>query len=400
MSKAFPQDLLSSSIGSLIILDNATIKPIEEGSNYLLKEEEEANENLLIGNNKIETITESEEESNSNEGSKRHSSRSSSKSKSNDAKMEHGRWTCKEHQLFLEGLIIYGNEWKMVQKNIQTRSCTQARSHAQKFFIKIRKNIMHETDKETIKKIIHEIFKKEMKNQFNPQNLSSFLDKMADLVFASDNGGKKLLPLIYNKFTSHESSNTPPSRLVNREKEKENEFEPMSPLDNDNQNLSNCVNKKKRKPSLKIPKEQYFKIEKDKDKCQLRLNNTYKQDSQVNQLFTKSNQKNYEDSTHTTHYTSPLGINLLMVDNSEKADEFNDNDNDNNNHHHHHHKKQLKRTSNTTNPFNLEFEEILNRSTSNSNYYGNKSSNDNIINMQDDEKQYYNDDHSFSSFEL
>jgi len=38
-------------------------------------------------------------------------------------------------------LINYGNDWKKVQKNIQTRSSTQARSHAQKFFINVKKKI-------------------------------------------------------------------------------------------------------------------------------------------------------------------------------------------------------------------------------------------------------------------
>lgn len=33
----------------------------------------------------------------------------------------------------------FGNEWKEVQKHVGTRSSTQARSHAQKFFIKIKK---------------------------------------------------------------------------------------------------------------------------------------------------------------------------------------------------------------------------------------------------------------------
>ena len=45
-----------------------------------------------------------------------------------------GRWTEEEHQKFIDGILEYGNEWKNVQKIIKTRSSTQARSHAQKFF--------------------------------------------------------------------------------------------------------------------------------------------------------------------------------------------------------------------------------------------------------------------------
>ena len=52
-----------------------------------------------------------------------------------------GRWSEEEHQKFIEGILEYGNEWKKVQKIIKTRSSTQARSHAQKFFLRIKKSI-------------------------------------------------------------------------------------------------------------------------------------------------------------------------------------------------------------------------------------------------------------------
>ena len=50
-----------------------------------------------------------------------------------------GRWTKTEHQKFLKGLQKYGKEWKRVQRFVGTRSSTQARSHAQKFFSKLEK---------------------------------------------------------------------------------------------------------------------------------------------------------------------------------------------------------------------------------------------------------------------
>ena len=52
-----------------------------------------------------------------------------------------GRWTNEEHQKFIEGILKYGNEWKKVQSIIKTRSSTQARSHAQKFFLRMKKEI-------------------------------------------------------------------------------------------------------------------------------------------------------------------------------------------------------------------------------------------------------------------
>ena len=75
---------------------------------------------------------------------------------------EHGRWTENEHKLFLEGIMLYQNEWKNVQNHIGTRSATQARSHAQKFFIKMRKELPKQcsTLNEVKEKICNEFSKK------------------------------------------------------------------------------------------------------------------------------------------------------------------------------------------------------------------------------------------------
>lgn len=48
-----------------------------------------------------------------------------------------GRWTPEEHQDFLEGLKIFGREWKKVAERIPTRTSAQIRSHAQKYFSKL-----------------------------------------------------------------------------------------------------------------------------------------------------------------------------------------------------------------------------------------------------------------------
>eukprot|EP00548_Thalassiothrix_antarctica_P007662 CAMPEP_0194150242 /NCGR_PEP_ID=MMETSP0152-20130528/42246_1 /TAXON_ID=1049557 /ORGANISM="Thalassiothrix antarctica, Strain L6-D1" /LENGTH=437 /DNA_ID=CAMNT_0038853037 /DNA_START=27 /DNA_END=1340 /DNA_ORIENTATION=- len=48
-----------------------------------------------------------------------------------------GRWTPEEHQEFLEGLKIFGREWKKVAERIPTRTSAQIRSHAQKYFAKL-----------------------------------------------------------------------------------------------------------------------------------------------------------------------------------------------------------------------------------------------------------------------
>ena len=55
------------------------------------------------------------------------------------------------HQLFLEGLQKYGNDWKKIANmvcpplyayaQISTRNLVQVRTHAQKYFQKINKNV-------------------------------------------------------------------------------------------------------------------------------------------------------------------------------------------------------------------------------------------------------------------
>ena len=52
-------------------------------------------------------------------------------------KTSSGRWTREEHEQFLEGLKVYGREWKKVAQRIPTRTLAQIRSHAQKYFAKL-----------------------------------------------------------------------------------------------------------------------------------------------------------------------------------------------------------------------------------------------------------------------
>jgi SHAQKYF class myb-like DNA-binding protein len=56
--------------------------------------------------------------------------------------LKQGRWSKDEHLRFLEALKLFGKEWRKVQQHVCTRTSTQARSHAQKFFVKIEKKSM------------------------------------------------------------------------------------------------------------------------------------------------------------------------------------------------------------------------------------------------------------------
>ena len=77
----------------------------------------------------------------------------SSKDEENkECNFQTGKWTDEEHEKFIEGILNYGNEWKKVQQIIKTRSSTQARSHAQKFFLRIKKLINNSEEKGNNKK--------------------------------------------------------------------------------------------------------------------------------------------------------------------------------------------------------------------------------------------------------
>ena len=60
------------------------------------------------------------------------------KNKDNNGFLNEGRWSFQEHIKFIEAIAEYGKNWKDVQKYVGSRSSAQARSHAQKFFLKLK----------------------------------------------------------------------------------------------------------------------------------------------------------------------------------------------------------------------------------------------------------------------
>ena len=73
-------------------------------------------------------------------------------------KFNEGRWTKEEHKKFLKGMMIYGNNWKMVHTIIKTRSSSQARSHAQKYFMRMKKKIKSKYKKFNAENLIKYVF--------------------------------------------------------------------------------------------------------------------------------------------------------------------------------------------------------------------------------------------------
>ena len=80
-----------------------------------------------------------------------------------------GRWQKDEHKRFIDAIIYYGNDWHKVQQFVGTRTSTQARSHAQKFFEKLKKSKKLKFDVDFSKnslKTLHDIMEKMTQKEF------------------------------------------------------------------------------------------------------------------------------------------------------------------------------------------------------------------------------------------
>lgn len=63
-----------------------------------------------------------------------------------------GRWTSKEHKKFLKGMAVLGNKWQEIANYIGTRTPTQVRTHAQKYFLRRRRAESKESMEKTQEK--------------------------------------------------------------------------------------------------------------------------------------------------------------------------------------------------------------------------------------------------------
>jgi len=87
---------------------------------------------------KSDSLELSEDKNAINDSDSKAKSISDNDSKGNFYFLNEGRWSFKEHIKFIEAIVEHGKNWKDVQKCVGSRSSTQARSHAQKFFLKLK----------------------------------------------------------------------------------------------------------------------------------------------------------------------------------------------------------------------------------------------------------------------
>lgn len=102
-----------------------------------------------------------------------------------------GRWTSEEHNRFIEALLKYGNEWKSVQKHVGSRSSTQARSHAQKFFVKIGKTKVGNMNLDFANNSLKSL--NQMANNLDNEQLSNAISMLNKMVYDKSKNTDKYL---------------------------------------------------------------------------------------------------------------------------------------------------------------------------------------------------------------
>ena len=206
--------------------------------------------------------------------------------------LKEGRWTLEERIKFIEAFIENGKKWKNIQDYIGSRTCTQTRSHAQKFLLKL-KSISNEEfnfKKDSIKNlgdILEEIKKTKGINDTNDINAKKYLiDILLNLTNLNDttyeNNDNKNINT--NEIYSDEDIDS--DAKENLEKIKEENSKNNENIDNNNKEKNANVNDNEDKNISS--KDIEVKVD-DPEKKQ-KLNNS--NDSKIN---SKNNYNNFSE---------------------------------------------------------------------------------------------------------
>ena len=212
----------------------------------------------------------------------------------NNNNILNGRWSQTEHFLFIKGCLLYGNYWKKVKKYIQTRSCSQIRSHAQKYLKKL--NFKYKRNKNNI-------------------NLNFKL---------SDEEIKKLVNKI--KFSDKDMDDAEMHILSifkgNKEKDKsifleENEEQD---IDNINYNINNNTSKSSKSCTSSTKREKIFNIIK-----------VTKEEKEIERLKWVENEENFKNNENSELENNLNEFKINLDDNEGKSIDRNNNEENNKN---------------------------------------------------------------------
>ena len=254
----------------------------------------------------------------------------------NKNEFNNGRWSDEEHKKFIEGILEHGNEWKKVQKIIKTRSSTQARSHAQKFFLRIKRSLGEfNSDKNNIidnNEMIKYIIETYINNKKTENELTN-------------EQKEKLINVINCKYNNNNNNN---NNIINNNnyysKKNNNNF---NNIINENE-IDKIINDKKNKISVKENSGNKIKLKIEIDDNEMNDNISY-----VKRKSTPSNKifKISKDLTHRYSMEIPVKNNnnenpLTPLNNMrEENNYFSFKDNETNS----------KNNEKLNNPFNIQF---------------------------------------------
>ena len=177
----------------------------------------------------------------------------------NNNNIINGRWSQKEHLLFIKGCLLFGNCWKEVQNYIQTRNCSQIRSHSQKYFYKL------------VKKYKDKIGKK-----LNKEEINKIVNKTKLSNKDMENAEMHILTIFKG----------------NKEKNKENEND-IKEINNIKENIINNnfnSNKKKKKIMKPLEKEKIFEITKIPKEIKIQIKK-----NEINEIPDSNNENEKEN---------------------------------------------------------------------------------------------------------
>lgn len=109
----------------------------------------------------------------------------------NGSELKEGKWTDEEHEKFIEGILIFGTEWKKVQEIIKTRSSEQARSHGQKFFKRF-KDLIKKNEEKHKRKKKEKIFENVFKEMIPTKNFKNLTQNQKEKLLSAINCGIKV----------------------------------------------------------------------------------------------------------------------------------------------------------------------------------------------------------------
>ena len=180
-----------------------------------------------------------------------------------------GRWSSDEHLKFLRAYVNFGKKYNQSQKYIGSRNSMQIRSHAQKFFLKLKtlKNDKFDFSNDNIKNLsnVFEIIK--ANNETNIENNEYIVNTLIELCKNNQknelNSSEGDIRIIINKKEGEKIFN---DLLLNKEKSLKKDIfdEPLEEINNDNNMIT--LNEQNNE-NLNRKSDFVFKEQNDCNKC-------------------------------------------------------------------------------------------------------------------------------------